>query len=669
MHSQNTKLLVLIGLISLIGIRALPAGAVTKSFAPINLDKKFPNHPSIVNIKTAYGAKGDGVTDDTQAILQAIKDNIGYASGKKVIYFPKGTYLVSNTLIWKNRAGDWDTFLAFQGENRHRSIIKLKDNALGYQNSQSPKAVIYTAGLGNSVDGGGGRAHRNYIFDLTVDTGKGNSGAIGIDYHANNLGAIRDVTVRSGDGNGVSGLKMSRGWPGPCFIKNVKIVGFNLGIDTISSEYSITFEGLTLVDQKVAGIRNMWNILSIRKLVSYNRVPVIKHENTTAAYSRDTRNLTVLIDAKLNAGSYENVAIDNYAGNVYLRDVRTTGYRAVVKNRGAIIPGTSISEYVSSSPLSLFNSTGRSLKLPIQETPTFHDNNLANWINVTDFGATPSDGSNDTDAIQRAIDSSINSGKTTLYFPTGYYRINKSLILRGSIKKVVGLYSRLESYDKVFFDNPEAPKPFLRIDNGSADTVIINGLDTGGGMGNNSGGIGIEQVSNRSLVIEDSSLGGGISYRSIEGAGSLFIEDVVGGKFIFSQNQKVWARQLNTEINHWKIRNNGARLWILGLKTENSGSSLGSPTVIETSNGGYTELLGGLVYPTKDVLDTAPAFINTNSNVSLIYGLSAFGSAARNHNIHVQETKGGNTRNLLRSNVLSRDVYGSVMPLYSGVTP
>jgi hypothetical protein len=671
MFNNKFRLLLFIGLIA--GVIAPSQPSLANNNSQVASDKRFPNIPNIVNVKTVYGAKGDGVTDDTQAISQAIKDNLGYRSGKKVIYFPKGTYLVSNTLMWKNNLGSWDNFLAFQGENRNASIIKLKDNAIGYQDPKKPKAVIHTAGISGSADGGGNRAHRNYIFDLTVDTGKGNPNAIGIDYHANNLGALRNVTIRSGDGAGSVGLRMARGWPGPCLIKNVKISGFDVGIDTVSPEYSVTFENITLENQKLFGIRNMWNVLSIYKLTSNNKVPAIKHENITQAYSRDTRNLTVLVDANLTGGSSGNVAIDNYAGNVYLRNVQTTGYQAVVKNRGQIIPGTSITEYVSSQPLSLFNSTGRSLKLPIEETPSFHDNNLNNWINVTAFGATQSDGSNDTAAIQKAIDSSITSGKTTLYFPTGYYRINKTLILRGNIKKIVGLYARLESYDNTFFSNSKTPQPFLRIGNGTPDTVIIDGLDTGGGIGDNAGAIGIEQATSRTLVILDSRLAGSMSYRGVSGAGKLFLEDIWGSKFEFTNTQKVWARQLNPEIIDWKIRNNGAKLWILGLKTENImpglGAGVGSPTVIETRKGGFTELLGGLLYPTRDVPVDTPAFINENSNMSLIYALSAFHSTSRNYSIHIQETKQGTTRNLMRTNVLQRDVYGSVMPLYSGVTP
>jgi polygalacturonase len=53
-----------------------------------------------------YGAKGDGVTDDTAAINRAISDGgrCGANCGSStiypaVVYFPPGTYLVSSSII------------------------------------------------------------------------------------------------------------------------------------------------------------------------------------------------------------------------------------------------------------------------------------------------------------------------------------------------------------------------------------------------------------------------------------------------------------------------------------------------------------------------------------------------------------------------------------------
>ncbi|MGC9344239.1 MAG: glycosyl hydrolase family 28-related protein, partial [Bacteroidales bacterium] len=55
----------------------------------------LPENEMIRNIKTDYGAKGDGVTDDTPAFLKWIE------SGHRRIYIPSGTYLISKQLRMK----------------------------------------------------------------------------------------------------------------------------------------------------------------------------------------------------------------------------------------------------------------------------------------------------------------------------------------------------------------------------------------------------------------------------------------------------------------------------------------------------------------------------------------------------------------------------------------
>src|SRR5215469_3206484 len=51
--------------------------------------------PSWSNVKTNYGAAGDGVTDDTGAIQNALN---AVGSNNPTLFFPAGTYRITQTL-------------------------------------------------------------------------------------------------------------------------------------------------------------------------------------------------------------------------------------------------------------------------------------------------------------------------------------------------------------------------------------------------------------------------------------------------------------------------------------------------------------------------------------------------------------------------------------------
>ena len=71
--------------------------------------------------------------------------------------------------------------------------------------------------------------------------------------------------IRSGDGGGVAGIAMNRNWPGPGLIRNVEIAGFDYGIQMVNHwQYSMTFEHLTLRNQRKAGMQVENNCAFIR---------------------------------------------------------------------------------------------------------------------------------------------------------------------------------------------------------------------------------------------------------------------------------------------------------------------------------------------------------------------------------------------------------------------
>ncbi len=263
----------------------------------------------------------------------------------------------------------------------------------------------------------------------------------------------------------------------------------------------------------------------------------------------------------------------------------------------------------------------------IEETPTFHDNNLANWGKFTPsfYG--------DTDPLQPLL----NSGKSTIYFSQGaalFYN-TKVVTVPATVKRIVGFSSVINGGGIVF-----------RVEENSDQPLIIEQFGYG---------VAVEHASARTVVLKQ----GGYRYSDFPGAGKLFLEDVGLGSLNLNYPHSVWARQLNIEsldAPRTKVANQGGTLWILGIKTEGKG------TVINTSAGGKTELLGTLIYPVQEFTNEdkqQAAFINNASSHSLIYSLSVYGPN-NNYNIQVQETRDGVTRQLL-----SQDIPGR-MPLFVG---
>jgi hypothetical protein len=169
----------------------------------------------------------------------------------------------------------------------------------------------------------------------------------------------------------------------------------------------------------------------------------------------------------------------------------------------------------------------------------------------------------------------------------------------------------------------------------------------------------LDNASSRTLVIRDAANVSG----NMTGTGDVFIENVVSNpsqSWIFNK-QRVWARQLNAENEGTHIKNNGGKLWILGLKTERGG------TLIETKGGGKTEVLGGLAYTTtggSNGKQDSPMFINNESSISISIGEVNFG--VTQYSTYFREIRKGITRNLSIGKLVNYVGSGKHIPLYVG---
>ena len=379
----------------------------------------FPLDAGVLNVRD-FGAKGNGTDDDTEA-LQAAIDAAGPARAGVLadqdVYLPAGTYVVSRTLARHYGDGKFGSGMILIGESRDATIIRLRDHAPGFDNPDTPRGVIMTTAKlldGSPTSGGkdythkgeGNDAYENFVEHLTIDVGGGNPGAIGIDYLANNIGALRDVTVHAPGNSGAIGIAMLRKWPGPALLQQVDVRGFNIGIAVGNSEYGVTLDHVHLSGQRKIGLQNTGNAVAAADLITDAPTPVT---NTAPG------GLVVLADAVLRTGPGDTSPGDTSPGDTSPRDAPISG----------VFHGAQWQKFPA----------GIGQKLP--DGPPTPDDPVAGWVNVLRFANTVPGDRDITQALRRAMA----SGAATIYLPYGRYKISDAIDIPSGIRRIIGLNS------------------------------------------------------------------------------------------------------------------------------------------------------------------------------------------------------------------------------------
>ncbi len=145
---------------------------------PQKLDKVIPDLPRMdtwVSVKD-FGAMGDGKTDDTQAIREAI-------SKHKNVYLPTGWYRITETL--KLNKGN-----ALIGLHPYATQLLLDESEVNFSGFGSPVPLLESSDGGNDIVNG-----------IGINTGGYNNRAVGLKWMANENSMINDVKFVGGHGN------------------------------------------------------------------------------------------------------------------------------------------------------------------------------------------------------------------------------------------------------------------------------------------------------------------------------------------------------------------------------------------------------------------------------------------------------------------------------------
>lgn len=603
----------------------------------------FPADAGVFNVRDAeFGAQGDGVTDDTAAIQKALSKGL---DTHRIIYLPDGTYLVSDTLKWwregynLKQVNGWGAFLQLQGQSEAGTILKLKDTADGFSDAAKPKAVIATGSRGyhgskGYKSGEGNEAFENNIRNLTVDTGRGNAGAVGIDYQISNFGAMRHVTIRSGDGAGAVGLSMARRDNGPALVDHVMIDGFDTGIKVAGTVCQLTYEHITLRGQKKIGLDVENAVVAIRRLTS---------QNTVTAARVSGMGLLNVLDSTLTGGEAGQTAIINAGDDaaLVLAGVTTGGYGEAVDNRGTKVPADRIAGVWSAdgtqSAFKDMTPPDRIAVLDSPEMPLFA---------ATDWASTGApDGKTDADLIEKAMA----CGKPVLYFPYGSkFKPNRTIIVPPTVKAIVGFGTGIDFVQA----KPDTEAALFRIEGGEQGDVLWIDRMTGG----TKGAFIVDHASPRTLVLKDTQFWGAQTYRNREGSGPAFA-DGVGGSWRIDFSTDVYARNFDIEGKGVPkvVLATGSRLWALGYKTESAN------TMLDAKPGSRAEMWGGLAY-TFGSKEDSPAFVIDEAAVMLSFAGITFKPDGYYKTL-VRETRGGETKTMRKADGFKRGA-GATVPLY-----
>lgn len=532
-----------------------------------------------------FGAKGDGVADDTDALQSAIEAWRDDRHGR-ILYLPAGTYRLTRTLVFKppgdgpvgSMVGPW-----IYGEHRDRTILRLDDRTEGFTDPKNPRELIRAVPRPD-----GARMNADFfnrtLVNFTIDTGD-NPGAVGIKYYSNNTGTMRHIRVT---GNGTTGIDLGFvDQNGPHLLQHLLVEGFATGISTRQIINSQTFSRVTIRAREI-GFDLKGQVIAAEALDIIAPLPI-----------RNDGGVLTLVESELRTPNKPAAgpAINLVKGHLFAAAVRAEGFSPTIhapKAPSGDFSGPNIALYASHGTelVGLDRATPWQYQpLPVQPEPPW-PNDPSAWVSVMEFGADPNDTEDDTEAIQKAFDAAAERGARVVYLPSGgrsdpnWYRLSGPIRVHGSVNRVFGFgMVRLIRNGEMPGNFPEnLPRLVVDADPRGAPLVLFEGIQAF----SSSPSFAIDVRCPRRTVVVRSAGGTTILRR----ATTAFLTDSVGTVWM-EPGATLTARQYNTEgmrLHTVNTTNAGGRLRILGMKTE------ATTTKIATTDGGTTEVFGVLNY-------------------------------------------------------------------------
>jgi len=485
----------------LLSVAFLLAAIASATAQPGPGTSAFQSQPDDPRAVLLTGAAGDGKTDDSAAIQAAI-DKAAADREEGIVFIPQGRYRVTRTIyVWPA--------VRVIGWGAKRPVFVLADNTPGFSNGVADMVIFAGFRLGanassrperpgfrvpfpppgsvppnpNIADANPGTFY-SAMSNIDFEIGKGNAGAVAIRFH----GAQHDYLshIDFNIGSGLAGLNQVANEA-----EDLRFFGGRYGIlaEKPSPAWQFTLIDSAFEGQREAAIREHEASLTLVN-VSFRNVPVgidIDSDYSDWLWAKNTRFENVSKAAVIVSNEksvYTQIGFENAVASgtpVFARfreSSKTLGskgaYEVKAFNHGLILkaPGT-LGETGTRWEVQPLTAMPAGLPPAIRSLPP-----TAQWVNVHSLGVKGDGKTDDTAALQRAVDSN-----KVLYMPSGRYMVHDTIRLKPDTV-LIGLHPSITQIDlpdnTPGFAGLGAPKALLETPKGGDNIVSGIGLFTGG---------------------------------------------------------------------------------------------------------------------------------------------------------------------------------------------
>ncbi|KAI9642597.1 hypothetical protein NHQ30_009402 [Ciborinia camelliae] len=464
-----------------------------RGVAPFNLN--VTSYQVFRNVKD-FGAKGDGITDDTAAINKAISSGGRCKPGvcqsttttPAVIYFPAGTYLISSSII--------DYYITqIIGNPNDLPVLKATSNFTGFGLIDGD---TYGA---NGLDFGSTnvfyRQIRNLVLDLTGIPS--NSSATGVHWPTAQATSLQNCVFEMSDAVGTQhqGLFIESGSGG--FMNDLVFNGGKTG--AVFGNQQFTVRNLTF-NNAVTAIDQIWDWGWTYLGIKINNCTTGLNMSAGGSSNEAVVSVT-LIDSSFTdtdvaiITAYNSSSLPEAAGSLILDNISLTNVPVAIqesqnitvlagnRNGSMIISGWGEgNEYIPNGPTRF---EGPIISFPRSESlspggnfyarskPQYENCPLSEFVSVRTAGATGDGVTDDTAALNAIIEWAAVANKI-VYIDSGVYKVTSTVhIPSGS--RIVGESYPIIMGSGAFFTDIVHPQPVVEV-GFPLETGIVEWSDT-----------------------------------------------------------------------------------------------------------------------------------------------------------------------------------------------